>query len=131
MEEVFKIEGGHQLNGEVRISGAKNATQSPDPGLDSGQRSGNDLRRAGYRGRGVVIHLVRGIERRSGAQGSGASDHRSDGKWVNRPLEHPAVTRSWVVPIISWSVARQIHKNQNVGRLLSGAEADRSASQGL
>ena len=26
MEEVFKIEGGHQLNGEVRISGAKNAT---------------------------------------------------------------------------------------------------------
>lgn len=26
MEEVFKVEGGHQLNGEVRISGAKNAT---------------------------------------------------------------------------------------------------------
>ena len=26
MEEVFKIEGRHPLKGEVRISGAKNAT---------------------------------------------------------------------------------------------------------
>ncbi len=26
MEEVIKIEGGHVLNGTIRISGAKNAT---------------------------------------------------------------------------------------------------------
>ena len=26
MEQVIKIEGGHQLEGEVTISGAKNAT---------------------------------------------------------------------------------------------------------
>ena len=26
MEQVIKIEGGHSLNGEVRISGSKNAT---------------------------------------------------------------------------------------------------------
>ncbi len=80
MEEVFKIEGGHQLNGEVRISGAKNATVALIPASIFGQRPGHDLRRSGYRGRGIVIDVVGGIERRGSAQGSGASGHRSDGK---------------------------------------------------
>ena len=49
MEEVIQIEGGHRLNGEVRISGAKNAVVALMP--------------AAILGNGVVtIHGVPDIE---------------------------------------------------------------------
>ena len=74
MEEVFKIEGGHQLNGEVRISGAKNATVPDIADVESLSTLLEELNVA-------VVHKDRG--------------HLiiDPTEMINCPLEHPAVTK--------------------------------------
>ena len=92
MEEVFKIEGGHQLNGEVRISGAKNATVALIPAsiLASGP-----VTICGVPDIADVESLSTLLE-----ELNVAVVHKDRGhliidptEMINRPLEHPAVTK--------------------------------------
>ena len=92
MEEVFKIEGGHQLNGEVRISGAKNATVALIP---ASILANGPVTICGVPDIADVESLSTLLE-----ELNVAVVHKDRGhliidptEMVNRPLEHPAVTK--------------------------------------
>ena len=92
MEEVFKIEGGHQLNGEVRISGAKNATVALIP---ASILANGPVTICGVPDIADVESLSTLLE-----ELNVAVVHKDRGhliidptEMINCPLEHPAVTK--------------------------------------
>ena len=92
MEEVIKIEGGHQLNGEVFISGAKNATVALIPAAILAH---GPVTICGVPDIADVNSLTE-LLRELGVQ----VVHKDRGHLIidptnmeNKPLEHPAVTK--------------------------------------